>query len=208
MREWTRCIGSFAPVGKRIKNKKRFARMLVIAVVAAVALLGAAYLMGRVADRLEYRLDYKDELIEAADRYGLDRRLIAAVIHTESSNRSGVYSPAGAVGLMQLMPDTAGWIAEKQGREDYSEEQLLTPEVNIDLGCWYLSYLLDRYGNQRCAVAAYNAGPGNVDKWLSDERYGAGGALIAVPFKETEEYLLRIDRAYEKYTDLYEKELG
>ena len=67
---------------------------------------------------------------------------------------------------------------------------------------------MDKYENQRCALAAYNAGPGNVDKWLEDPRYSENGALLIIPFEETEEYVSRIDRAYKKYETLYEKELG
>lgn len=185
------------------RGRKRTVIILLIAVLTAAALIAAAYFLGRIMDKRKYRLDYPDEIIAYADEYDLDRYLVAAVIHTESGGRADAVSPHGATGLMQLMPDTARWIAEKQGREDYADAELYTPEKNIGAGCWYLDYLMDKYGSERCALAAYNAGPGNVDKWLSDPKYGSDGALITIPFGETEEYLIRVDNAYEKYRELY-----
>ena len=81
--------------------------------------------------------------------------------------------------------------------------------MNIRFGCWYLKYLLDSFsGNRKTAVAAYNAGPGNVRKWLNDENYSKGGELDSIPFKETAQYVERVQRAYDKYTKLYANELG
>ena len=110
---------------------------------------------------------------------------------------------------MQIMPDTGKWIAEKLEVEGFSEEKLFEPETNIRFGCWYLKYLLDTFsGDRRTAAAAYNAGPGNVKKWLADERYSSGGELVKIPFKETERYVEKVQRAYEKYTEIYAAQLG
>ena len=130
------------------------------------------------------------------------------MIHTESSNRAAVVSPKGAIGLMQIMPSTGEWIAGKLGMADYSEEKLMEPLINIRLGCWYLRYLSDKYGGmERTALSAYNAGPGNVDKWLNDPAYGDGKRLISIPYVETAAYADKVLSAKEKYSELYEKEL-
>jgi len=171
-------------------------------------LTAAGLILNRALERRSYRLEYREELVRWADEYGVDRYLAAAVIHCESSNRKDVVSHAGAVGLMQIMPDTGEWIAGKLGLEDYSEARLTEPEVNIRMGCWYLSYLLDKYsGDRRLALAAYNAGPGNVEKWMQDGRFARDGELMEIPFPETARYVEKVQRAYEKYLTLYKKEL-
>ena len=91
---------------------------------------------------------------------------------------------------------------------DYREEKLMEPLINIRLGCWYLRYLSDKYGGmERTALSAYNAGPGNVDKWLNDPAYGDGKRLISIPYVETAAYADKVLSAKEKYRELYEKEL-
>ena len=187
---------------------KKAALVSALAVIAAAGLAFAAYFLGRMMDKHKYRLDYPNEIIACSDEYGLSRYLVAAVIHTESGGRKNAVSPRGAKGLMQIMPDTAEWIAKMQGRTDYSESELFIPQKNISAGCWYLNYLLNKYGSERCALAAYNAGPGNLDKWLDDPEYSTDGVLISIPFGETEKYLAQVYNAYEKYQDLYEKILN
>jgi len=113
------------------------------------------------------------------------------------------------VGLMQIMPDTGAWIAGKIDMTNYNEEMLKNADVNIRLGCWYLRYLTDRFGGVRNHVlAAYNAGPGNLKKWLENDDYSRDGVLVNIPFQETSSYVERVERAYEKYKKLYDKELG
>ena len=91
---------------------------------------------------------------------------------------------------------------------DDSEEKLMESLINIRLGCWYLRYLSDKYGGmERTALSAYNAGPGNVDKWLNDPAYGDGKRLISIPYVETAAYADKVLSAKEKYRELYEKEL-
>ena len=168
-----------------------------------------AWQLSWLLEKRAYKLQYSAEIKEYSREFHVDPYLVAAVIHCESSNRHTVVSRAGAKGLMQIMPDTGFWIAEKLGEEDFSEDELFEPKVNIRFGCWYLKYLLDTFsGNRKTAVAAYNAGPGNVRKWLNDENYSKGGELDSIPFKETAQYVERVQRAYDKYTKLYANELG
>ena len=110
----------------------------------------------------------------------------------------------GAVGLMQIMPDTGQWIAQKLNWEDFEEEQLKMPEKNLELGCWYLRYLLDRFDADINAVlAGYNAGPNRVAQWLQNEAYTTNGKLTTIPNKHAEQYVERVLHAKEKYQSLY-----
>lgn len=203
---------SAAKRSKKAKTaKKANTRCIIIALVgiaAIITLIIGGFMANRMLERRTYKLIYTDEILACAAEFSLDPCLVAAVIHTESSNRATVVSPKGAVGLMQIMPSTGEWIAGKLGMADYSEEKLTEPSVNIRLGCWYLRYLSDKYGGmERTALSAYNAGPGNVDKWLNDPTYGDGKRLISIPYAETAAYADKVLAAKEKYSELYEKEL-
>lgn len=195
---------------KKVAKKTALRRVAIAFGIAALSLLliVAAVTVTREVEKKTYRLDYEAEIIKWADEYMLSRYLVAAVIHTESRGNPSAVSPAGAVGLMQIMPATGEWIAGKLGAE-FSEDTLPDPAENIRMGCWYLDYLLKRYGgNETSALAAYNAGPGNVDGWLEKSEYASGGQLDYIPFDETREYVRRVARAEAKYMELYEKELG
>jgi len=195
------------------KRKRRNNKKIIRAVIVALALLAAlcvlAYYLNRVAEKRTYRLLYPDIVMEMSAEYQVDPYLVAAVIHCESSNNKEAVSPVGAMGLMQIMPDTGGWIAEKLELEGFTQQQLFEPELNIRFGCWYLDYLSKKFdGNRTSVLAAYNGGPGNVEKWLADDRYSADGQLTDIPFPETERYIEKVQRAYEKYLTLYKEELS
>lgn len=154
-----------------------------------------------------YPIDYEDEVTVMSDETGLSKALIFAVIRTESGFNAEAESPAGAIGLMQLLPDSFDWIQRvEEGEEIYSHEALLDPSVNIRYGSLTLKYLLDRFdGNEKAAIAAYNAGPGNVDIWLEDERYSRDGKnLDEIPFDETRSYVSKVLAAKDKYENLYQ----
>ncbi len=113
-------------------------------------------------------------------------------------------SRSGAIGLMQVMPETGEWIAGKLNKTGFTAEDLKDPDTNIQFGCWYLRFLLDRYSsNQTHAVAAYNAGHGNVDAWLMDPSVTTDNMLTNIPFPETDDYVEKVLRAHEKYEELY-----
>jgi peptidoglycan lytic transglycosylase len=152
-----------------------------------------------------------DDIIrqQAADK-DLDPALIAGVILVESHFRDQT-SQAGAKGLMQLMPETAAYIAQKSGGTAFVQGDLATPQVNIAYGSWYLRHLLDKYdGHVALALAAYNAGQGNVDAWLAEA--GARGerwrAADHIPFPETRDYVRKVLEAREDYRRTYARELG
>ncbi len=185
-------------------KKRRGAKLLLAAFLLLLAVL-IAVVAGRELEKRTYKLTYPEEISASADEFGLDPYLIAAMIHCESGNRAKAISAVGAVGLMQIMPDTGEWIAGKLDISGYEPGKLTEPGFNIRMGCWYLRFLLDRYDQDRpSALAAYNAGHGNVDKWKNDPAVSVEGELKNIPFAETEQYLEKVQRAYEKYKTLYQ----
>lgn len=154
-----------------------------------------------------YPYPYRETVEHYADIYGVDSSLAAGVIQAESRFRADVQSHRGAVGLMQLMPDTAEWIAGQMGDQRYSVVSLSDPEVNIRYGIWYLAVLQKEFdGNDILALAAYNAGRGNVQSWM--RLYGWRqdfSDVEKIPYAETREYVLRVLRYQKKYEDLYER---
>jgi soluble lytic murein transglycosylase len=141
---------------------------------------------------------------QAADK-DVEAELIAAVIYAESHFRDQT-SHAGARGLMQITPQTAHDIALKSGGTEFEQGDLGTPQINISYGSWYLRWLLDHYGgNETLAVAAYNAGTGNVDKWIASD---PGMEAAEIPFPETREYVGDVLAARRAYRREYAKELG
>ncbi len=145
---------------------------------------------------------------QAADK-DLDPFLVAGVIYTESRFRDQT-SPVGAKGLMQLMPETADYIARKSGGSEFVQGDLASPEINIAYGCWYLRYLLDRYdGNELLAIAAYNGGEGKVDEWVAAARSQGERFRAAdhIPFPETRNYVTRVFEARRAYRREYGREL-
>jgi soluble lytic murein transglycosylase len=173
----------------------------VVAVAAAVAIAVAVALgelhVGKPAfvDRLQYPLRYEALLRSQAERFHLDGALLAAVVYEESRFRSDARSDAGAIGLMQLMPITGRTIARWTGGERFQEGDLYDPAVNVRYGAWYLRYLLDRYGDEELALAAYHAGATNVDEWL---RHGKG-----IAFADTRAYIDDVRESKQAYRRLY-----
>ncbi len=183
--------------------------------VAAVLGAGAAASiagLGPLGDEFrEVTLPLRHEDIirqQAADK-DLDPALVAAVIFEESRFRDQT-SHAGARGLMQITPETARFIARDSGGTAFEEGDLATPQVNISYGTYYMRYLLGRYdGDTTLAVAAYNAGETNVNKWV--DRAGGRESFDAaddVPFKETRDYVRDVKEKREQYRDNYSDELG
>jgi soluble lytic murein transglycosylase len=158
---------------------------------------------------IELPLRHEDIIRQQASDKHLDPALIAAVIYAESKFRDQT-SPAGAKGLMQLLPATAHDIARKSGGVRFSEDDLASPQVNIAYGSYYLRYLLDRYGeNDVLAIAAYNAGETNVDHWVVEARESDRAFTIdEIPFAETRAYVQRVLTARQNYRRTYSKELG
>src|SRR4051812_10979226 len=169
---------------------------------AALLGLGLAFLVAREPVEKGLReitlpLRHEDIIRQQARDKALDPALIAAVIYAESRFRDGQTSAAGAQGLMQITPATARMIARKSGGVAFTVRDLGTPQVNIAYGAWYLRYLMQRYaGNETFALAAYNGGEGNVDRWIAAaERRNEGPTIAAIPFARTPTHVHRVPGA-------------
>ena len=150
--------------------------------------------------RLWYPLRYESIVRGHAHNYRLEPALLAAVIYQESKFHADARSSSGAIGLMQLLPDTAKGIALHTGGSRFRVSDLYNPEINVRYGSWYLRHLLDKYGDERTALAAYNAGQDNVDRWR------ARGNGIAFP--ETRHYVKRVEHLKTLYRRGYGSELA
>ncbi len=146
-----------------------------------------------------YPIKYKDTILLYSERYNIESNLVASLINAESGFDKDAISSKGAMGLMQLMPKTAEWLAEKLDIE-YSEDKLFDPEYNIMLGTYYLSYLSQKFENVRTMLCAYNAGEGVVNSWLKNKDYSSDGeTLDVVPYGDTLAYVEKIEKGLKIY---------
>ena len=185
-------------------------RTVLLGAVAGVLGVGAAILVPQIdkaVREVTLPLRHEDIIRQQAQAKHLDPALIAAVIFAESKFRART-SSTGAQGLMQIQPETARFIARRSGARTFQTADLGTPQINIQYGSYYLRYLLDRYGGNRVlAIAAYNAGETNVDRWIvrSGQR---GFGVEDIPFPETRAYVRRVLVAEGDYRHTYRRELG
>ncbi len=201
--------------GGRPGVRRRRRGALLLTLLVALAAFGIAWYqvhqsMPAWYARLWYPLRYEEPIRTEAGRNSLDPALVAAVIDTESGFAPDSRSGEGAVGLMQLLPETARFVASLPNRPSPSPEALETPEVNIAYGARYLRYLLDRHGSLDLALAAYNAGETNVGRWL-DEAEARGDVLDVpddIPFPETRSFVARVEEAVPIYRRAYGDRLG
>lgn len=152
-----------------------------------------------------FELENKEIIEYYSQNYEVDPYLICAIIQTESGFNQYAVSNKGASGYMQLMKSTADWGAEVIGIENYSYDQIFEPEINIQIGIWYVSTLMKQFENIEVALAGYNGGSGNVSSWLKDERYSDDNKkLHTIPFPETDDYIKKVNLNYKIYSKLYE----
>ena len=178
-------------------------RLATLGLVAAVLAGFAVYVLEtepRWYERLRYPLRYEQIVVGHAENYELAPELVAAVIYQESKFDADAVSESGAVGLMQLLPATAQGIADRTGGSGWQERDLVDPELNVRYGSWYLRHLLDKYGSEELALAAYNAGQANVDRWREEG--------VEIQFPETRHYVHRVQELKEIYARAYRTELG
>ena len=173
---------------------------MLLVVVAAGAFVYLQHTEPPWYARLWYPLRYANIVRGHAQNYDLNPALLAAVIEQESKFRADAKSSAGAIGLMQLQPATAKGIAIRTGGSKFVLSDLYDPEINVRYGAWYLHHLLLKYGDERLALAAYNAGQENVDRWRAE---GEG-----VQFAETRAYIDKVERLKGIYRRAYKGELG
>ncbi len=179
-----------------------------LGLVVIVAVL-VAPLFQKAIQELTLPLSHEDIIRQQAAEKHLDPALIAAVIYAETKFDPR-QSSAGAEGLMQLLPQTAEFLARRSGATTFTTADLGTPQVNIAYGSYYLRYLIDHYGGQVLpAIAAYNAGMTNVDRWVAAARAAGGSLGISdIPFPETRAYVQKVLQAQRDYRRTYSKRLG
>ena len=185
-----------------VVNLRRLARLL----LAFIGVLLVAYLIfhSRWYLRRVYPIHYKDIITQYSLENDVDPFLVTAVIRVESRFRPEAVSPKGARGLMQVMPDTGKWIAAELRMREYDLEMLQDPSTNLKLGTWYLAFLRQEYGGDLVlTLAAYNAGRGNVSKWVKEDGWAGGEDIDSIPFPETREYVKKVLRLYDKYREVY-----
>jgi soluble lytic murein transglycosylase len=178
-------------------------RLLALVILVVVVVGGYAILRGgppNFVQKLRYPLHYEAIVRGHARNYHLDPALLAAVIYQESKFDAHARSSSGAIGLMQLLPSTAEGIAIHTGGSKFRISDLDNPEINVRYGSWYLRHLLDKYRDERTALAAYNAGQENVDKWRAS---GSG-----IRFPETRAYVDRVEKLKTVYRRVYASQLG
>ncbi len=182
----------------RSRRRRVAARRLLPVFVVALALLAAIFLPW---ERLLYPLRFAEQLKSHARSFGLKPSLVAAVVLHESDFAHDAHSPAGARGLMQLMPTTASWMANQEGYRAIGPADLEDPAVSLYLGCAYLRHLRERFdGNLVATLAAYNAGPGQVEEWQERPESLEVGRI---PFPETRHYVRQVLRSQLRYSALY-----
>ena len=178
----------------------RWVKRILILVIALALAMQASFIL-----RIFYPIHFREKIERHARELDVDPMLITAIIRTESRFRPQVVSNKGAVGLMQIMPDTGVWVAEQMGDIDFEADQLLDPDVNIRLGTWYVNSLQKQFGgNLPVVVAAYNAGRGNVRQWLDNGVWdGTREDAESIPFPETRKFVRLVLKDYDMYHRLY-----
>ena len=186
-------------MSRGLKRYMVFMALLLVVILAACAFMLAS---GYIA-RLLHPTEYAEFVGAYSSEFGVPRSIIFAVIKTESAFDPDALSSAGAMGLMQLMPETFDWLLSKSG-EVYTADELYEPEINIRYGTMLLAALYGEFGRWDTAYAAYNAGLNRVRLWLSDPDYSEDGILTEIPYAETEKYIKKVEAAVAEYRRLYD----
>jgi soluble lytic murein transglycosylase len=179
---------------------KRLAWVTALLAVAAATFLYVNETAPPWYERLRYPLHYSEFVRVHAREHNLDPALMAAVIYQESKFDRTAKSSSGAIGLMQLTPDTAHGIAVRTGGSAFHTRDLYDADINIRYGAWYLNNLFRKYGSEKLVLAAYNAGQGNVDRWRANGQ--------SIQFSETRAYVKRVEDLKKVYRQAWGKELG
>jgi soluble lytic murein transglycosylase len=175
---------------------------LLVFVVAASYLI---YSSDWFQKKFIYPFPYREIVFKYAEANDIDPFLVAAVIRTESKFVPQAKSSKGAIGLMQMMPETGQWVANQTEYDNFTAASLNDPDISIRFGTWYLASLKKEFrNNEVLMLAAYNGGRGNVKQWMSQYGWTASFKDIdQIPFKETREYVKKVQQARMRYRDLY-----
>lgn len=187
-------------------SKKRNKLVYVLALILSLIIIIIVIDNSTFVLKLSYPVKYKEYVMENSHKNNIDPYLVFAIIKAESSFDPSATSRKNAKGLMQITEKTGRWGAGKLKLEEYSDEKLYQPEINIRIGCWYLGTLMKEFNNNiEHVIAAYNGGSGNVNEWLKDDNLtNSDNKLERIPFKETDKYLKKVKDYYSVYKKLYE----
>ncbi|WP_294401616.1 lytic transglycosylase domain-containing protein [uncultured Clostridium sp.] len=179
-------------------------KIFCLLIVLLAVVVGSRY----VVKEKFFPYKYQEYVDMYSKQYNLDPLFVLAVIKTESKFDDNAQSHKNAVGLMQITVETGEWAADKMGYSTFSKDNLYDEQYNIRMGCWYLRWLGNMFDNNRdLMVAAYNAGPTNVQNWLKDKEYSSNGKEIEyIPFGETKKYVDKVNTYYNVYEYLYGKD--
>ena len=189
-----------------MKNSSKRVLVVSLIILASILLGFAVDLLWTKLEQSTHPDKYMEYVSQYAYEYNVPETVILAVIKVESDFNAGAVSSVGAKGLMQMMPDTFEWLrSEEHLDERLHEDDLFEPQISIKYGTYYLSYLHKKFDrNWDTALAAYNGGEGNVAKWLKNPEYSDGnGNLTYIPFKETRNYVQKVNKAIDTYKNLY-----
>ena len=177
-----------------------------ITIVIIIIVLAILLLWMQILPKI-YPQKYCEYVEKYAKEYELDPLLIYSIIKAESNFKYNAKSNSNAIGLMQVMLSTAQEMGEDLELEEITEEKLYQPETNIKIGTKYFKILLEKYNNYNLAIIAYNAGMGNLDKWIDQGIIDEQGENIeGIPFPETKNYVKKILKNYQIYQEIYNKE--
>ncbi len=197
---------------KRKKADRSQRRWLALLAVLVAVLLGGWRLWNTdaVQMRFVYMWDYQQDIITYSEKNNVDPFLIAAIIKNESNFKHKAVSGVGAVGLMQIMPDTGRWIAEQMGLADYKDSDLYQTRTNIRMGCWYVGELEHEFRhNLVLLMIAYNAGRGQTHDWMQENGWDYDfNDIKAIPYADTREYVAKVLQDRDKYYLLYKDKIN
>ena len=193
--------------GRKKKKKMSILKKFVITIITIVVILLVLFFASIAYGGKNYSLNYLDEIEKYSQEYKVDPKVVISVMKVESDFNPSAQSHTNAKGLMQIMPDTSKHIA-KLLKLNPNSIDLNNPETNIQLGTYYLKYLMNNFHNMDTVFAAYNAGFGNVNNWLKDEKYSSDGvSLKNIPAQETKNYVKKVNKAIKAYEVLYGEKL-
>ncbi|MGG7076862.1 lytic transglycosylase domain-containing protein [Clostridium sardiniense] len=179
----------------------KFKKVIILLIIIVVALVGIKFGVKKYA----FPYKHKEVIDKYSKEYNLDPLFVLSIIKAESKFNPNAHSHKDAYGLMQITESTGKWIAEQMEMKNYSTDMLYNEETNIKMGCWYLNNLNKEFGDRDLVISAYNAGRGNVNKWLKDQNYSKNGKDIHyIPFPETKNYVDKVNIYYKVYKYLYE----
>lgn len=178
----------------------KFRRIIVRLLIIIIAITGIKFGVEKYA----FPYKYKDAVDKYSKEYNLNPLFVLSIIKAESKFDPDAHSHKNAYGLMQITEDTGKWIADQMGIQNFSSDMLYDENLNIKMGCWYLKNLYEEFGDRDLVISAYNAGRGNVQKWLKDHNYSKNGKDIHnIPFPETKNYVKKVNLYYKIYKYLY-----